>query len=106
MITILLYYIAAPFICGALVLKLLARYGRREIPAEIQKLFEAEPIEKKWFRAVRKDGKGWSALGDYEKQPEAVERIYEARQTAQTSGDKASFLVLNDKGEALEQIDS
>ncbi len=106
MITILFYYIAAPFICGALVLKLLARYGRREIPAEIRKLYEITPIEKKWFRAVRKDGTGWSALGDFEKQPEAVEKIYEARQNAQKSGDQASFLVLNDHGEALEQIDS
>lgn len=106
MITILFYYIAAPFLCAVLVLKLLARYGRREIPAEIRRLYEQNPIEEKWFRAARKDGKGWSCLGDFEKQPEAVEKIYEARQNAQKSADKASFLVLNDKGEALEQVDS
>jgi hypothetical protein len=46
------------------------------------------------------------SLGDYEKQMEAVEAAYGGKEKAQAAGEKAEFLVFNDKAELLEQIDS
>ena len=47
-----------------------------------------------------------SALGDFEKQPDAVDRAYLGKEEAQKAGVKASFLVYNHKAELLEQVDS
>jgi hypothetical protein len=106
MIPILVYYIAAPFLLALGVLTLLAKYGKREPPADILRSFKDHPIEEKWFRAVKRDGAGLEFLGDFEKQPDAVDRIYLGREEARAAGLKASFLVFNFSGEALEQIDS
>lgn len=106
MIPILVYYIAAPFILALGVLSLLAKYGKREPPADILRSFKDQPIAEKWFRAVKRGAAGLEVLGDFEKQPEAVDRIYLGRKDARGAGQKAAFLVFNYHGEALEQIDS
>ena len=72
-----------------------------------QSLAPTPPIEPKWFRAARRDTGGllrW--LGDYEKQPEAVDAAYAGKEAAVAAGEKASFLVFNAKAELLEQVDS
>lgn len=106
MIPILIYYIAAPFILALGVLSLIAKFGKREPPADILHSFKELPIEEKWFRAVKRDAAGLEVLGDFEKQPEAVDRIYLGRKEAAAAGQKAAFLVYNCQGEALEQVDS
>lgn len=109
MISILMmafYYIVLPFCLAALLLKLLRRYGARPLAPDIAELCAKSPIQKKSFRALRRDGQGLALLGDFETQPEAVEAAYRGKEAALRSGAKASFLVLNDKAETLEQIDA
>ena len=106
MIPLLFYYLALPFIASALVLKFIRKYGDNEIPEDIRRLYAERPIEPKWFRVLRGDLKGKRVLGDFETKGEAVDRAYKGREEARAAGEKAAFLVLNDKGEALEEVDS
>jgi hypothetical protein len=73
---------------------------------DVAALFDRSPIEPKYFRAARRDARGLEPLGDFEKQMEAVDAAYAAKEKAQAAGEKAEFLVFNDKAELLEQIDS
>lgn len=102
----LLYYAVIPLLAAWLVVKFIRGYGGSGVPADVAALYERLPMEKRWHRAVRRDGAGLAALGDFEKREEAVEEIYRGRDAARAAGQKASFIVLNDKGEALEQVDS
>ena len=106
LIALIVYYLVLPFVGAALVLKFIRKYGKNEIASDIKRLCAEKPIEKKWFRSVRRDHKGLRDLGDFETHGEAVDAIYAARKDAQASGDSAAFLVLNSKGETLEEVDS
>ena len=103
----IIYWIVMPMFIGWLVVRWLKTSSPLAVPPEVSALFAERPIEKKWFRAARRDKGGllrW--LGDYEKQPEAVDAAYAGKESAQAAGEKASFLVFNDKAELLEQVDS
>ena len=100
------YYLVLPFLLAGLLIRWLKKNAASLISEDVRRLYGEKPIEKKWFRALRRDHKGLRHLGDYEKQPEAVESAYQGRKDAAAAGEKASFLVLNDKAETLEQIDS
>ena len=103
----LIYWVVLPICAGALVVRWIKRNAPLSVPPETAALYAERPIEPKWFRAARRDRKGllrW--LGDYEKQPEAVDAAYRGKEEAERDGEKASFLVFNDKAELLEQVDS
>ncbi len=106
MIGLLVYYIALPFLASWLVLRFLRKYGRREPPEEILALYDTHPLEPKWFRVLRRDRRGIRLLGDFETQSEAVDRAYKGKEEALAAGDHAAFLVLNEAGETLEEVDS
>jgi hypothetical protein len=103
----LIYWVAAPFVLAWLVVRWLNQNSPRVVPPEVAALYAERPIEPKGFRAARRDRGGllrW--LGDYEKQPEAVDAAYAAKEASAAAGEKASFLVFNSKAELLEQVDS
>lgn len=106
MITLIFYYLILPFIGAAFVLKFIRKYGKNEIPEDIRRLCAQKPIEKKWFRTVRRDHKGLRFLGDFETHGEAVDCAYAGRKEAAAAVETAAFLVLNSKGEILEEVDS
>ena len=106
MVTLLIYYLVLPFLGAALVLKFIKKYGKHEIASDVRLLCAEKPIEKKFFRAVRRDHKGLRLLGDFETHVEAVDAAYLGRKEAAAAGDAAAFLVLNDKAETLEAVDS
>lgn len=103
----LIYWVGLPIGLGCLVVFWLKKASPRVVLPEVAALFAERPIEAKWFRAARRDQGGllrW--LGDFEKQPEAVEAAYAGKEAAVAAGEKAAFLVFNDKAELLEQVDS
>ena len=102
----LIYWVVLPLIAGGLVVRWIKKTSPLIPAPDVRDLFDRKPIERKWFRAARRDAKGLAPLGDYEKQPEAVEAAYAGKERAQAAGEKAEFLVFNDKAELLEQIDS
>ena len=108
MIPLIFYYLVLPFVLFALLLKLMRKYGGDTVPKEIRELCAVHPIEKKSFRALRVEGKiGAGAvmlgeLGDFESQEEAVDAAFEAKSKQAQSA--ADFIVLNDKGEILQQL--
>lgn len=106
MISLLFYYLVLPFLAAFVVLAFIRKYGRNEVPEDIARLCAEKPIERKCFRAARRDHKGLRFLGDFETQGEAVEAAYRGKEQAQAAGEKAEFLVLNDKGETLEEVDA
>jgi len=100
------YYVILPIAAGVLLIRWLKKVSPAKVEPDVAALYAQKPIEKKWFRAVRRDHKGLRSLGDYETRLEAVEAIYQGRKDAQAAGDMASFIVCDDKGYALEQIDA
>jgi hypothetical protein len=103
----LLYWIVLPLFIASLVVRWLKKHSPHVPAPAVAALFAERPIEPKWFRAARRDRGGllrW--LGDFEKQPEAVDAAYAAKEKAVIAGEKAEFLVFNAKAELLEQIDS
>lgn len=102
----LIYWVVIPILIGVYLVKWIKKAAPLVPKLDVRDLFDRAPIEPKWFRAARRDAKGLVSLGDFEKQPEAVEAAYRDRERAQAAGEKAEFLVFNDKAELLEQIDS
>jgi len=102
----LLYWVALPLFCGWLVVRWLKKHAPSTTTLETRDFFDRNPIESKWFRAARRDGQALALLGDFEKQMDAVDAAYAAKEKAQAAGEKAEFLVFNDKAELLEQVDS
>ena len=102
----LIYWVVLPIIAGWLVIRWIKKHAPLLPPDDIAALFAASPVEKKWFRAIKRGPQGLLALGDFEKQPDAVDRAYLGKEQAQAKGEKAAFLVYNDKAELLEQVDS
>ena len=106
MVSLLFYYLVLPFLAAWAVLRFIKKYGRNEVPEDIARLYAEQPLEKKWFRVLRRDNQEARLLGDFETHDEAVELAYRRRQEAQVARETAAFFVLNDKGEALEEVDS
>lgn len=106
MIGLILYYIILPMAVGYYVIKWIKKHGASTIPADVIALYAVDPVEKKWYRAARRDAQGLKKLGDFETQLEAVDRAYLGKQEAVKAGQRASFLVLNDKGDVYQQVDS
>ena len=102
----LIYWIVLPLMAAGLLVKWIKKTSPLIPAPDVRELFDRSPIEPKHFRAARRDAKGLAALGDFEKQPEAVEAAYAGKEKAQAAVAKAEFLVFNDKAELLEQIDS
>jgi hypothetical protein len=102
----LIYWIGLPMLLAYFVVRWIDKTAPLVPPLDVRDFFDKNPIEKKWFRAARRDGKGLASLGDFEKQMEAVDAAYAGKEKAQAAGEKAAFLVFNDKAELLEQIDS
>jgi hypothetical protein len=102
----LIYWIVLPLILAWLLVRWIKKTSPLIPAPDVRDLFDRLPIEHKWFRAARRDAKGLVSLGDFEKQPEAVEAAYAGKEKAQATGAKVEFLVFNDKAELLEQIDS
>jgi hypothetical protein len=102
----LIYWVVLPLIMAWLVVRWIKKAAPLIPAPDVRDLFDRSPIEPKYFRAARRDAKGLVSLGDYEKQPEAVEAAYAGKEKAQAAKEKAEFLVFNDKAELLEQIDS
>ncbi len=103
----LIYWVVLPLFFAALVVRWLKKHSPYVPAPAVAALFAAHPIELKWFRAARGEKNGglrW--LGDFEKQPEAVDAAYAGKEAAVTAGETASFFVFNSKKELLEQIDS
>jgi hypothetical protein len=102
----LIYWILGPIAIGALVVRWINKHAPLVPPRDVRDLFDREPVEKRWFRAARRDASGLTALGDFEKHMEAVDAAYAGKEKAQAAGEKAQFLVFNDKAELLEEVDS
>lgn len=102
----LLYLVGLPIFAGYLVIRWINKKSPLKPKADVAALFERDPVEAKWFRAARRDAKGLTKLGDFEKQPDAVDAAYLGKEQAQKAGEKAEFLVFNSKAELLEQVDS
>lgn len=103
---LLFLWFVLPLLLFYLVLKLLRKYAPNTVPTDVRALCASDPIEKRWFRVLRRDHAGLMKLADCEKQDEAVERAYLGKEQAEAAKSAASFLVLNDKGELLQQIDA
>ncbi len=102
----LIYWVVLPIVFGWLVVRWIKSASPLQVPDDVAALYVEKPIERKWFRAARRDGAGLTWLGDFEKQPEAVEAAYRGKEEAQRAGEKAAFQVFNDKAELLEQVDN
>jgi hypothetical protein len=102
----LIYWIVVPLVFAWLVVRWINKTAPRTAPLDVRDLFDRQPIERKYFRAARRDANALVLLGDFEKQMEAVEAAYADKEKAVASGRKAEFLVFNDKAELLEQVDS
>lgn len=102
----LIYWVALPMFMGWLVVRWIKKHAPLTPPPDVRDFFDKRPIEPKHYRAARRDAKGLSSLGDFEKQMEAVDAAYAGKEKAQAAGEKAEFLVFNDKAELLEQVDS
>lgn len=102
----LIYWVVIPIFLASLVVRWIKKTSPLTPPRDVRDLFDRAPIEPKWFRAARRDAAGLTSLGDFEKQMDAVDAAYAGKEKAQAAGQKAAFLVFNDKAELLEQVDS
>jgi hypothetical protein len=102
----LIYWVVIPIFFGCLLVRWLKKVSPLTPALDVRDLFDRAPIEKRWFRAARRDAAGLASLGDFEKQIDAVDAAYAGKEKAQAAGEKAEFLVFNDKAELLEQVDS
>ncbi len=98
--------IVLPTLAFVYVPKLAKKYFKTETPEDVRRLYEERPLEKGWYRAARRDHKSLRLLGDFETQIEAVDCAYLGKEEAQKAGDAASFFVLDDKLQILQQIDA
>jgi hypothetical protein len=102
----LIYWIALPMLGAWLVVRWIKKAAPLTPPRDVRDLFDREPLESRYFRAARRDASGLTSLGDFEKQMDAVDAAYLGKEKAQAAGEKAQFLVFNDKAELLEEVDS
>ena len=102
----LIYWVVIPIFFASLVVKWIKKAAPLTPPLDVRDLFDKTPIEPKHFRAARRDAKGLTSLGDFEKQIDAVDAAYAGKEKAVAASEKAEFLIFNDKAELLEQVDS
>lgn len=100
------FLIFLPILALVYIPKLAKRYLKPEISEDVVLLYAQHPLEKGFYRTARLDHKGARLLGDFEKQLEAVDCAYLAKEEAEKAGEQASFLVLDDKAQTLQQIDA
>ena len=109
MLTLIFFYLVLPFVLFGVALRLIRKYSPDSAPKEIREHCAQDPIESKCFRAVRLDGRfehpsvRLGKLGDFEHQDDAVDAAFKAKSQAPEKA-QSSFLVLNDKGEILQEI--
>ena len=109
MFVILFYYLVLPFLLSAVIVWPIRKYSTDPVPKEIREFYAADPIDPKCFRALRADGRFGhppvllTKLGDFENQEDAVDTAFAAKSKA-LQNSKSSFLVLNDKGEILQEV--
>lgn len=101
------YYLILPFLLGWLVLKLIRRYGADPVAPTVRQLCVEDPVERKWFRVAEvlgdpRAGGGVRKVSDFETQDQAVEEAY--RRRAEQAGPGRSWLVLNEKGDVLQEV--
>lgn len=102
----LIYWVVLPLVVAWLVIRWINVKAPLRPAEDVAALFAEKPLEKRCFRALRRDQNGLTLLGDFENQPDAVDRAYLGKEQAQKAGEKAAFLVYNHKVELLEQVDS
>ena len=102
----IIYWIVLPIFLATFLVRWIKKSAPLVPAPDVRDLFDKKPIEPKWFRAARRDASGLTALGDFEKQIDAVDAAYAGKEKAQAAGAKAAFLIFNDKAELLEQVDS
>jgi hypothetical protein len=106
MFSILFVYIIGPFLVASLLIKALKKYSKNELDPEIRAIYLRHPLEKGFFRVVKSDHKGKALVGDFEEKMDAVDCAYREKENAQAAAQNAAFLVLNHKGETLEETDA
>ena len=108
MVTLLLYYAFLPLFAGALVIALIKRFGAKEVAPAVRALLESRPMPPRTFRVARVDeSKGPAVLvGDFETLDEAVDAAYKGRQELRSRGGRASFLVIDDSGDTLQEVEA
>ena len=111
MISLLFYYVGLPMVLFAVTLKIIRRYGGNPVPRDIQQLISEKPLEPKTFRVVkiegsfgRPEGFRMTVCGDYDAQDKAVDAAF--AESKKTAPKNFSTLVLNEKGEALQEFNS
>ena len=109
MLVLIFYYLVLPFLLFAMALRLIRKYSPDPTHKEIREFYAQDPLGPKSFRAVRLDGRFGhppvvlGKIGDFEKQEDAVDAAFSAKSEA-PKGAESSFLVLNDKGEILQEV--
>lgn len=109
MLQLLVFYVALPFGLAALVLRFIKKYGASQVPSDVAAMLAVNPVDKRRYRAARRDEKGLFKLGadDFDAHEAAVDAIYAARQEwRDAGGKKAAFIVLDARGETLDWIDA
>jgi hypothetical protein len=110
MIAFVIYYLVIPLGIIQFVAWFFKKYAKRTPPEPVLRLLEEQPIPKKYFRLVSyeagSDIPRWVA--DFETHPDAVDLAYTRKRDFEKTGAPATlrpaYVVLNDKGEALEQV--
>ena len=109
MALLIFYLIILPILAIWFFKTLFTRYAKLTPPKDILALYRSNPIEKGFFRVVRRENKSnASLLGDFDKHDDAVDAAYQARSAAQTDdpGKTIAFFVLDDQGQYLEEVDA
>jgi hypothetical protein len=108
MLAILFYYLALPFLAASLVLRFIRRYGKDPVPEPVRKNCVDDPVEPKWFRVLEAEAAvggtpaRFNKVGDFDAHDKAVDAAYQSRGSRPESG--RSWLVLNQKGDVLQEI--
>ncbi|MBI4422375.1 MAG: hypothetical protein HY554_01530 [Elusimicrobia bacterium] len=109
MLLLILYYLVLPFVLAALVVRLIRRYGADPVPEGVRRAVAADPPEPKTFRVLEVEGGVESRdarltkIGDFDAQDKAVDAAYRRRGEEPKPG--LAWLVLNDRGDILQEVD-
>lgn len=108
MLILIFYYLVLPFIFAALVRRLIRRFATDPVPPKVRELCARDPVEKKWYRVLEVEGAfaspeaRFEKIGDFDAQDKAVDGAYLRR--AEHSAAARSWLVLDDKGDILQEV--
>ena len=73
MLALLLYYLVVPMLLGGVLIAIVKRFGRKELPAAVRALYEEHPMEPRTFRTVRLQEGRATLIGDFETLDQAVD---------------------------------